>query len=237
MNKTPLKMLPRYLLGLLVLALSARLVAAVFLANDALRNAHWLLQLIPALVYTGIAVVAHCLAKGRKWLYIFSYLINAFASGCAVGAVLGDASALPDAELLIALLPAAAIGGAACLLLTVPKPILRRLVCICGTVGALALVGVGIYIWDCRDALTGCALVFSGLFLLPFPIGCNAMLDEEEQERYRSLSFTGFGAFIAIAFVAAIILTDGEILDGLDGFDIGGGSGSASKKAKPKTDM
>lgn len=237
MNKTPLKMLPRYLLGLLTVALSARLVAAVFLANDALRSAHWLVQLLPALVYMGIALAAHLLAKGRKWLYIFSYLINAFASGCAVGAVLGDASLLPDAHLLIALLPAAAIGAAASLLLTSPRRFARRLATIGGTIGALALIGIGIYIWDCRDVLAGCALVFSGLFLLPFPIGCNGMLDEEEQERYRSLSFTGFGAFIAIAFVAAIILTDGEILDGLDGFDFGGGEGSGSKKAKPKTDM
>lgn len=238
MNKTPLKMLPRYLLGLLTVALSARLVAAVFLATPALKNAHWLLQLLPALVYMGIALAAHLLAKGRKWLYIFSYLINAFASGCAVGAVLGDASLLPDAYLLIALLPAAAIGAAASWLLTSSRRFARRLATIGGTVGALALVGVGIYFWDYRDALIGCALVFSGLFLLPFPMGCKAMLSEHN-DLYRYLSFTGFGAFIAIAFGAAVILTDGEALEGLDGFDFGGGSSSepAPTKPKRKTDM
>lgn len=238
MNKTPLKMLPRYLLGLLTVALSARLVAAVFLATPALKNAHWLLQILPAVLVTVFAVVAHWLAKGRKWLYIFSYLINAFASGCAVGAVLGDASLLPDAGLLLALLPAAVIGGAASGLLTSPQRFARRLATIGGTVGALALVGVGIYFWDFRDALIGCALVFSGLFLLPFPMGCKAMLNEHN-DLYRYLSFTGFGAFIAIAFGAAVILTDGEALEGLEGFDIGGGSSSepAPTKPKSKTDM
>lgn len=236
MNKAPLKMLPRFLLGLLTVALSARLVAAVFLAIDGLRNAHWLLQLLPALVYMGIALAAHWLAKGRKWLYILSYLINAFASGCAVGAVLSDASLLPDAGLLVALLPAAAIGAAASWLLTSPRRFVRRLATVGGTVGALALVGVGIYFWDCRETLLGCALVFSGLFLLPFPMGCKAML-REGADLYRCLSFTGFGAFIAIAFGAAVILTDGEALEGLDGFDIGGGEGSGTNKAKAKADM
>ncbi len=228
MNAIPLKMLPRYLLGLLVLAFSSWLIAAIFQAIPSLRNISWFFQLLPAILGMVGAVIVHKRAKGRKWLYIFSYLINAFSSGCAVGAVLGDASLIPTVGILEVLLPAAVIGGAACLLLVFPHSYIRLLACICGTVGALALIGVGIYIWDCRDALVGCALVFSGLYLLPFPIGCNAML-EEAQERYRYLSFTGFGAFIVIAVVAAIILSGGEILEGLDF-----GGGSESKKAKPK---
>lgn len=230
MNRIPLKMLPRYLLGLVILAVSSRLVAQVFLAYSALRNAHWFLQILPALLCMVGALIVHCLAKGRKGLYIFSYLINAFASGCAVGAVLGKAALCPSAGFLEAMLPAAVIGTLVCLLLTIPKPFLRRFVCIGGVVSALAVIGTGIYFWACRDTLTGCALVFSGLFLIPFPVGCNAMLGNWLQ-RYRYLSFTGFGAFIAIAFIAALCLSEGEILDGLD---FGGDSASESKQARHK---
>lgn len=231
MNRVSLKMLPRYLLGLTILAVSSWLAALVFLAKPGLRNSHWFLQLLPAFSCMVVALIAHCLAKGRKGLYLFSYLINAVASGCAVGAVLGKAALPPSAGLPAAMLPAAAIGIAVCLLLAVPKPFLRRLACIGGAVAALAVIGAGVYFWACRDTLTGCALVFSGLFLMPFPVGCNAMLDKPAH-RYRYLSFTGFGAFIAIAFVAALYLSEGEILDGLD---FGGDSGSERKQSRRKS--
>ena len=90
----------------------------------------------------------------------------------------------------------------------------------------LALLGLGIFVWIRHSVLHGSTLVFSSLFFLPFPIGCSSA-QEKPERKYRYLSFTGFGAFIVIALVAAIIMSGGEILDGLD---FGGGEGKAKKK-------
>jgi hypothetical protein len=74
----------------------------------------------------------------------------------------------------------------------------------------------------------GCVLLFSALFLLPLPIGIAKAVDWPP-DRFRYLSFAGFGAFFLILLVAAIVLSEGEILDGLD-FDIGGGESAGTKK-------
>lgn len=228
MKPFSLKIMPHYILGLLTMAFSSWLMSWIFQSIPQLGDAYWLLQLGPAFLCMIGALVAHLRAKGRKGLYMLSYFLNAAGSGLAVGAVLGAASILPPPQILLALTPAAAIGCLVCLLFILPGKFWRGFTAICGTVLALVLVGFGIYFWICVDPLTGCAFVFSGLFYLPFPIGCNAML-ESPQERYRYLSFTGFGAFMLIAFVAVFILSEGEILDGLD---LGGGDGKKAKKAK-----
>ena len=76
----------------------------------------------------------------------------------------------------------------------------------------------------------GCCFLFSGLFILPFPLAV-ATLQEDSRQRFRYLSFSGFGTFALVIIVAAFILSDGDILDGLDGFDFSD-IGSGKKKGK-----
>ncbi len=230
MNRVTLKLFPCYLLGLFTMAVVSWLVACVFGAVPSLSQIHWFFRLLPGLPWMVGALAVHLRAKGRKGLYILSYLLNAAGSGCAIGAVWGKASILPPPELLAALLPAAVLGGLICLIPTGTGRFWKVFDGGLGTVLALVLVGMGIYVWNCRDCLTGCTFVFSGLFLLPFPICCKT-LAKLSHERYRYLSFAGFGAFLLIVFAAAFILSEGEILDGLD-FDLGGGGKKREKRVK-----
>lgn len=227
------KMLLCYLSGLVAMAAFAWLVSAMLPLFPGLAQAHWALQLIPSVALMLAAMVAHVLShKKNNRTYLFSYFTNAAGSGWAIGVLMGAKGILPAPQLLLALLPAAALGVLAALLVGRPKSRLRTVFSTLSMIAAVCLFFGGIALWTMRSPLLGCILLFSALFFLPLPIGIAKAMDWPP-DRFRYLSFAGFGAFFLILLVAAVILTEGEILDGLD-FDIGGGeSAGAKKKNKP----
>lgn len=217
-----LVLLPLFFLGLLIMGLSSWLMSLCFGAFPALGELHLLALFIAVLVFMGVAVVFHWRAKGRTGMYLTAYFLNAAGSGISIGILLGRSGLIPPPAVLLALLPVATLCAAFCLLFAVSGEKRSTLLAFIFSVCALALIGFGIYFWICKEPLTGCAFVFSGLFFLPFPF-CIAGSAEDSEEKYHYLSYSGFGAFILIAFVVALILSEGEILDGFD-FDFGGGS-------------
>ena len=82
----------------------------------------------------------------------------------------------------------------------------------------------GICLWIFHEPVIGCFILFTALYLMPLPIACLV----HDEKKYRYLSFSGFGAFILILFVAALLLTEGEILDGLD-FDFVSGESKKNR--------
>ena len=232
MKQLQAKMLPCYLLGLLVMAVSAWLVSFIYGRFASLAQLHWMVQLLPPLVLVIVALIVLPAAKGHAGGYLTSYYLNTAASGWAIGVVLGAAAMIPPPELLAAMVPAAVLGLAFVLLAGNSSKVWRIVTIITFSLLGLVLIGTGIYVWCVRHPLTGCALVFSGLYFLPLPLGYVKALSKPE-EMYRYLSYTGFGAFILIFLVVMFILSEGELLDGLD-FDFSGGSGSAKKKKHMK---
>ena len=227
MKKSRIAMLLCYILGLLVMALLCWLVSLIYRAFPGLADLNWVASMIPPFFLMILAILCHKMAKGRTPGYLGSYLLNAAGSGCAIGVLLGNAAVIPPPELLPALLPAAGLGIALCLLSCIPGKKWQRIAEVVFFVLALVLIGLGIWAWIGCEPLTGCALVFSGLFYLPFPFGYG-FAQEYPERKYRYLSFCGFGAFMLIALVVILILSEGELLDGMD-FS---GSGGGKKKSK-----
>lgn len=229
MKSPQYKMLLWYIAGLLMMGISAYGVSLLFDVVPHLADLHWLVRLIPALVFMLGAVAAHLLSRKRvKWAYVLSYFLNAIGSGWIIGVVIGVKEILLTQELFLSLLPAMFLGILYCCL--IGNVSTNRASTITGVFVALSVVlllgGIAVWIWV--YSLTGCVFLFSALFLLPFPIGANIALDTPD-DTYRYLSFTGFGAFLLISFVALIILSEGEGLDGID-LDLGGGGGKKRKK-------
>ena len=229
MKHPQMKLFPCYLLGLLVMAASAWAVSLLYSQAAFLSRLHWIVQLLPPLALMIGALIAHPVSKGRVVGYLLSYFLNATASGWAIGALLGTADVVPPPQVLIAMAPAAILGLTLVLFARSSAKAWRIASIIIFSLLGLALIGFGIYVWCVHQPLTGCAFVFSGLFYLPLPLGYTEALKKPDQ-MYRYLSFTGFGAFILILIVVAFILSEGEILDGLD-FDFGGSGGK--KKNNP----
>ena len=228
MKRPQIKLFPCYIIGLLVMALSAWLVSMIYSQFASLANLNWFVQLLPALVLMVGALIVLPAGKNRPGGCLMSYYLNATASGWAIGVLLGIASIIPPPELLAAMLPAGILGLAMVLFADNATKTRSLATVILFTMLALALIGTGIYVWCVHNPLVGCTFVFSGLYFLPLPFGYVKALSKPDQ-MYRYLSFTGFGAFVLIFLIVAFILSEGEILDGLD-FDIGGGSGKKKKK-------
>lgn len=216
------------LIGLVIFGLFARLTASVYRLVPWLNDTYWWVHLIIPLVLMGVALALHLTAKGRTAGYLLSYLFNAIGSGCLVGAIYGIRNYIPAPELLIALIPAFLICATACLIPLLPSKFWKELTQIILLVLAIGLVVTGMIVWIFRSMPFGCAFLFSGLFILPFPL---VVFDADVEWSQRSchLSYSGFGAFILVISVAAFILSEGEILDGLDLGDFGG---SGRKKGK-----
>ena len=223
MKKPLSKLLLAYLLGLSVMGLIAWAVG-LFAGHIPLD---WFPKLIPAFVLMIVAVVCHKKAKGHALGYLFSYFLNAIASGATIGVVLAQCHIAPSPDLALALLPAAGLGLLVSLLLRIFTK--TDGICAAFTVLTLLMIIISIAIWVGRSALVGSILLFSGLFFLPLSFCLQRAVEKPERE-FRYLSFSGFGAFAIIAFVAMVILSEGEILEGaFDGLDFGSGKGKKRK--------
>lgn len=211
-----------YSIGLLLMGAVAWLVSAMIQEVSGLQGLHWLVLLIPAVILAICALIA------VPWSKLLSYGLNAVGSGLAVGVLMGVKGILPAIPLGQGMLPALILGLLFWILLAVVDhwPGIQTLIFVLLSVALLIL---GIVIWTRHVPLIGCAMVFSALFLLPYPIAVNAAMDNPK-EMFSYLSLSGFGAFVLILIGVLFVLTEGEILDGLDGFDGFGGEGIGRKK-------
>ena len=227
MKHPQFKMLLYFLCGLLIMALTAWLLAGPIALRSATAG------MLLAIVFLIAAIVVVFTAEGsilresfsfpaKRRLYRVSYFLNAVASGCAVGSVLIHKQIAVGAELFLALLPAAVLALLLSLLCSFAPSGLPKALSIVFTVLAVALCVGAICFWIFVSATIGCMALFSSLYLLLFPSGLrNAVRTPKDWSRY--LSYTGFGAFFAVFIAALLILSDGEALDGVD-LDFGFGS-------------
>ena len=220
MKHPQLKMLLYFLWGLLTMGLTAYLLAGPIALQNTTAG------MVLSICFLIAAIVAVLAAEGsifpenysfpkKRRLSRISYLLNSVASGCAVGSVLIDKQIAASAEMFFALVPAAGLALLISLLCVFTEGALQKAFRIAFTVLAVALCAGAICLWIFVSAPLGCMALFSGLFLLLFPVGLR-YADKSPKEWSRYLSYTGFGAFFVIFFAAVLILSDGDALDGLD---------------------
>ena len=240
MKNPQVRMLAYYLLGLVAMGVSVWVLASVRPVGRLLGSVHWLVALLPAILVCVIAIVLYSRAAvddpvrmlysdTRRALYRICYALNAVASGFAVGAMMAQKGMQLTADLLPSLIPAVVLGLTLFLLFCVKDIRWRKVVSIVFVVLSLVLVILSLLRWLHDSDIRGCIVLFSVLFFLLFPVGMyHAAKNPDNWLKY--LAFTGFGAFAVIFFVVLVILSDGSILDGLDGVDLDFGSGGKSKK-------
>ena len=213
MKHPQFKMLLYFLCGLLVMALTAWLLAGPLALGHATAGILLAVVFLVAAIFMEFAAQGIILKESfsfpaKRRLNRVSYLLNAVASGCAVGSVLMDKQIAVNEELFLALLPAAVLAILFSLLADKTFSIVFTALAIALCVGAICF-------WIFVSATMGCMALFGGLYLLLFPIGLrHAVRAPKEWSRY--LSYTGFGAFFVVFIAALLILSDGEALDGVD---------------------
>ena len=223
MKNPTLKTVPVYLSGLIVM------VATTWLLTPLVGGFHWSLTIFAAVLLCLGAVACHELSERRRGMYITGYFLNAIGSGVAVAALYAQmnwyAEILP---LLLALVPAAGLGLVFCLGYFGQKTLWRKIWGICVLLLALVLVVLAVIVWIKWNRVIGSFSFFSGICLLFYMMACLCALDNPNR-KWRYLSFSGFWAFAVIAVVVVLILSECDILDGLD-FDFGSGSGKKKRR-------
>ena len=210
------KMYLCYLPGLLAMACVARAVPDLYAMIPNRDENTWWLGIAAAVIVFGMAIAAHCLAKGGRGGYWLSYGLTAVGTGGIIGILYGEMGwtvTLPT--LLYALLPAAVLALMLCLNSLREGKRGHRIVDAAVLILDLALIVAAIVIWVKWHHVFGSFAFFCGICHLFFQMACLFAGDKPEG-KWRYLSFSGFWAFAVIAVVVVIVLAEGEALDGLD---------------------
>ncbi len=177
-----------------------------------------------------IAITFHYKGKKVLWGYLASFLINSIASGFIISAYyLKYEIVLNIYSLLIGAIPAAAIVFLVYLMLQSFNKTKKITITIAAIINAILTISAIIFWIKYGNVIFSfaffCSLV-SFFYLCVFGITIN----HNERSLFRDISFGSFGSFIIISVVVAFILSEGELLDGLDF-----GGGASNKKGKKKT--
>ena len=213
-----------FLFSLISIALFA---VAAFLGVAVFKEFYGLVASLTLMI---LAIPFHLQGKKRKWTYTVSFLMNSVANGFSVSAYYTVKNIDLSIEgVLLAAIPTVGILLLVYLMLQTfnkTKKVTVTVACIVNGAVTVALTVFWItYGWLIFSFGFFCSLI-SFFYLCVFGITVN----HDERSVLRDISFGSFGSFIIITVVVIFILSEGEILEGLDGFDVGVGSSKSKKK-------
>ncbi|MBE6648533.1 MAG: hypothetical protein E7614_03315 [Ruminococcaceae bacterium] len=182
--------------------------------------------------WVGIALMAcavplHCCKK--KITYVISVFLNSFGGGFCFSALLSHKDLKAEiSEFILGVLPSFVVLTLILLLVLLSKK-RKRILNVALIILSVALIIVSFELWMKYDNMSYmfgffCAIIsafYSGVFLYT--------ANKENRNIMRDISFGSFGFFMLIAIIVLIIISGGEVLEGLG--DIFGG-GSKDKKNK-----
>ncbi len=185
------------------------------------------LGLIVGCVIILFAIIPHRLGKINSAAYILSVAINGIGTGFAISAYyIVKEKPVSIHTLIFVSLIAAALYALANLLISLfgKKKMFIMLFGI--TVGILLILSVTF--WIIRGGFLYSFGFFASLLLLFFLSVTAITISYPERVALRDLSFGAFGSFVVAALVVVAILSEGDIVDGVDIAD-------AAKKGKKKS--
>lgn len=203
------KLLPGFLLGLLVMQAVGFGVAAAFDRYAVLLRLHWAVWLILSLAFPalGLLIMGRAEKKKQAIWYPVSYLTNAVGAGWAYGIVL--AAMEPTAgDLLVSAAVPALMAVAMCLCYSLWGR--TRWIAIGFTLLTVAAI-FGCFVFGEGKGALVLGSVFGLLFFASMPISCGKVLCGEDWRE--QLAFSGFGAYLIVVLGAIVFLLE----DGPDG--------------------
>ncbi len=177
-----------------------------------------------------IAIPFHCIGKKKLWGYPASFVLNSIGSGFIVSAYyVKFEKVLEIYDLFIAAISAAAIIFLVYLMLQTFNKTKGVTVTVAVIVN-LILTIVATVLWIRYGEVIYSFAFYCSLISLFHLCVFGVTINHDERSVFRDISFGSFGSIIIIAVVVVFILSEGDILDGVDL----GGSGSGKKGRKKK---
>ena len=202
-------------------------VLSSLVATQILQNWYGLAIGIAMMVI--IAIPFHCRGKKTLWGYLASFSINSIASGFVVSAYyLKNEIVLNIYSLLIGAIPSAAIIFLVYLMLQIFNKTKKITITVAAIINAILTISATVF-WIIHGDVIFSFAFFCSLVSLFYLCVFGITINHDERSLFRDISFGSFGSFIIISVVVAFILSEGEILDGLD---FGDGSRKGKRKKK-----
>ena len=174
-----------------------------------------------------LAIPAHRLGKYHKIGYAIAYLLNTLGNGCSVSALYSlKGVSLSPSYMWRAILPAVAVLLIACIVLLILPQIKRAFVTVTCVSCVLAAI-VLFVLWATEYSYVFGYAAFALLVAFYYLCVMEITVGHTERSCLRDISFGGFGSFVILTVVVLIILSDGDVLDGLE---LGEGFGGRRKK-------
>lgn len=173
--------------------------------------------IIVAVLLMIAAIPFHCIGKKAKWGYIVSFVLNSIANGFSLSAVYIKNGYEPKLHsMLSAIIPSAVILLFVCLMMQFfgkSKKVTVTFACIADII----MMMVCIMRWitkdnDVFDSFAFFSLLITLFYLCVFGFAVN----HEKRRTLRYISFGSFGAFIILTLVVAFIVSEGDVLDGIE---------------------
>lgn len=205
------KLLPGFLMGLVVMHTAAWCVGSAFEQNPQLLKMHWFLWLVLTLAMPLLALFL--LGREKRSLFTMSYLVNALGAGCAFGVALGFLE-VPVTERFGELLMSAAFPALTALVMCLLYTLWQRTRWIAmGFTFLVIPMVLGCMLFGRGHGVAALGGVFGFLFFAALPITCGKALSGEDW--LEQLAFSGFGTYLIVLLGAIMLLVE----DGIDGFE------------------
>ena len=160
-----------------------------------------------------ISLPIHFLGKKKTIYYFITYLINSIAVGLSISTHYHVKEIIPsDKQFLIVSLISFGIILITSLL-TLPK-VIKPFAKLIVSLEILALFITSIVLWINNDP-TFYSLLFYYLNITYFYMVCTITASSNIKQLFRKISIVSFSVFIIISIIVIIIISEGEVLEGL----------------------
>lgn len=170
------------------------------------------------IVLSLLAIIPHCLGKKYRILYFVSMIMNTVGSGFSVSAI-GYEVSPKLGELITYYLPSVIFTLIICSVLFILSCSSENATAY-GSIGAIAagviFSVVMLILWIRNGGFLFGFSFFTSVFTAILTTALALSLDGEAFVAPKYISFGSFGVFIIITVIVLLVLSDGELLDGLD---------------------
>lgn len=174
-----------------------------------------------------LAIPFHLSGKQNPILYLFSFVLNSIGVGFSISTYYQHFNQTPSLEQMIFVVFVGLIALSIVSIITSPKvtkkygKLIVSFFIICFLISTIIL-------WVNNSGIVY-SLLFFFLNISYFYMVANVIKTDDIVSFWRIISIVSFGAFIVISLVILIIISEGEVLQGLDGLS---SVGNKNKKNK-----
>ena len=162
------------------------------------------------------AIPLHCSGKKHNIYYLISFLLNSIANGFTASAYYITAKiSFNIIEILIAIIPGVIILTFVYLMIQVFNKSKRPVLIFASIINVILLITF-IALWITLNKLMFSFAFFCSLISIFYLCVFGTVINHNNRNVFRFISFGSFGLFIMISFVVLLIISEGEILDGAD---------------------